>query len=155
MSGSGQQIATPVMMKIDLLAQGRVDSLGDRFRNGAQMEWTTMFVVIVVLAMAIGVVWLVSRHLSLKDSGGYHNHRGLFRELCWAHRLGWWDRRLLVSIARQQGVVVPARLFVEPEWFAPERQEGLKEARRRHVARLCETLFAADADSISEKTSTG
>ena len=104
---------------------------------------------ITVLVAAIGVVWLVSRHISMKESGKYHNHRGLFRELCRAHQLCWSDQRLLLAVARQQGVAVPARMFLEPDRFEPERLKDLKEEQRSRVAKLHETLFRADEDAKS------
>lgn len=154
MSGIDQQIAAPLIAAttttIDLLAQGRVASLGDRFQNGGgELDWMTMFFVVVVLAFAIMVVWMLARHLSLKESGSYNNHRSLFHELCRAHRLSWADRRLLLVVALQQEVAVPARLFVEPERFEPERLEGLQERQRLGVAKLHEILFRADTDGVS------
>jgi hypothetical protein len=145
MSGINLQIAAPLTTTIDLLAQGAVDNLGGGFRgNRATPDWITFVLVVAVVVAAIGVVWLVSRHLSLKEAGKYHNHRGLFRELCRAHRLCWSDQRLLLVVARQQGVAVPARLFLEPDRFDPERLENLKVVQRNRVAELHETLFRAD-----------
>ncbi|MDP6469066.1 MAG: hypothetical protein QF918_15060 [Pirellulaceae bacterium] len=149
MSGIDQQIGTPRISTstIDLIAQGRVSNLGDRFQNGGGgLDWMTMFFVVAGLAFAIVLVWMVSCHLRLRESGGYHNHRSLFRELCRAHRLCWPDRRLLIVVARQQGVVVPARLFVEPERFEPERLEGLRKRQRLRAAKLHETLFREETD---------
>ncbi len=143
-------IATLFSPTINLLAQGAVENLGSGFRgNKGTPDWLTFVLVVVVVAAALGVVWMVSRHLSLKESGGYHNHHGLFRELCRAHRLGWSDQRLLATVARQQGVAVPARMFVEPDRFEADRLEDLTEEQRTRVAEIHETLFRADATVAS------
>lgn len=136
--------AAPIIAAVDLLAQDRLAGLGQRFRQGGgQLDWLTMLLVVLTLGIAIAVVWSVARHLSRKEAGNYHNHRGLFRELCRAHRLRWSDRRLLASVARSQGVSVPARMFVEPERFEPNRLQDLPEAQRGRAAKLCETLFCS------------
>jgi hypothetical protein len=130
------------MNVIDLLAQGAVENLGSGFRGAkGTPDWITLVLVVVVVAAALGIVWLVSRHLRIKEAGGYHNHCGLFRELCRAHGIGWTDQRLLALVARQQGVVVPARLFVEPDRFDPECMQDLQQEQRDRVAALRETLF--------------
>ena len=146
---SSAYAASLIPNAIVLLSQGRLANLGDRFRNGGgNFDWLTMLIVVVVMAIAIAVVWLVSQHLNKRETGGYHNHRSLYRELCRAHQLGWRDRRLLALLAHKQGVVVPARLFVEPERFEPPRLEGLKESQQTRLAGLREYLFGEAASPI-------
>jgi len=135
---------------VGLLGQGRVSSLGDSFRNGGELNWWMMFYVGCVLAIGIAIVWLVARHLRRRDAGSYHNHRGLFRELCGAHRLRWSERRLLKKVARQQRVIVPARLFVEPERFDAKCLDELRESQHRRAATLAESLFRSDLEVASD-----
>ena len=150
MSGIQLQMAVSMTTTFGLLAQGAVDNLGGGFRGERETpDWVTFLLVIAVLLAALGGVWLVSRRISMKESGRYHNHRGLFRELCRAHQLGWSDRRLLLVAARQQGIAVPARMFLDPDRFEPERLKDLKAEQRGRVAELHETLFLAEEEEES------
>jgi len=71
----------------------------------------------------------------------------LFTELCRAHKLNWRQRWLLWRLARIEQLSHPARLFLEPEWYAAA---GLPRELRHNAAQLnaIRARLFADAKEI-------
>ena len=72
--------------------------------------------------------------------------RGLFRELCRAHRIDRAGRRLLKRLAVARGVSPPVLLFVRPECFTvTDLPDDLNE-HAMAIVRLDEILFSTPSD---------
>jgi|GEM_PF-2255166 len=101
--------------------QDRLESIFHYFqtpspRTGGSEFWPAVVVVVAVLALG----WLLlSRFLARLRQ----NQRpwGLFFALCRRHRLSWRECRLLWQLARKQTPQMPARIFLEPDSFQPDR----------------------------------
>ncbi len=94
--------------------------MGDRF-SGRNLSVQTEDIVgglalIVGLTVIVGgLIWLSK----LKESQAVRpSPRRLLRELCTAHRLSSAEKRLLRTLAANQGLSEPAGLFVQPELLA-------------------------------------
>ena len=68
--------------------------------------------------------------------------RGLFIELCRAHRLKWQQRRLLWRLAQSQKLTAPASLFLTPECFEIGRLTVEMRPDAKELRKLSERLFA-------------
>lgn len=74
---------------------------------------------LLVLAGIITVMLIVSIIIDVKHrTRGYFSPKGLFWSLCRAHQLKLSERWLLWRLARLDNMTDPARLFLEPEWYA-------------------------------------
>ncbi len=125
-----------------LAGEGHFVHMGERFRQGSGIDFHQVVLLLALLAVVVGVIWLLSRHIQRKEAAGYNQPRALFRELCRAHELDWSDRRLLLQVAHLQRITNPTWLFVQPELWNVDRLEGGLESQRARVAALRDKLFA-------------
>ena len=132
----------PVLLGQSLLGQAsRVDGFRKAFR-GKRFD-TGDIVAAVMIFTCIGLaLWLLAYMQSRNERrGSYASPWGLFVTLCRAHRLRlseWW---LLYQVARTQQLKDPARLFMEPQRFAPEHLGPSLRARAKQLASLRNRLF--------------
>jgi hypothetical protein len=68
--------------------------------------------------------------------------RGLFGELCRAHRLKWPQRRLLWRLAQSQKLADPAAMFLTPACFEIGRLTVEMRPHAEELRSLCARLFA-------------
>jgi hypothetical protein len=127
-----------------LADQDRMQDLFRAFRATQAREGIEEVVYgLLILAGVLVVILFLSRIIkSRRRREGYTSPLGLFLNLCRAHKLKWRDRWLLWRLARTEQLNEPARLFLEPDWFAIGSLPG---ALRQHAAKLLnirERLFA-------------
>ena len=124
----------------------RWDDVTSGFRSGFEGRRIEPFDLVIGLLIMAGVVaaaWLLAYLLKLQERHRvYHSPFRLFLSLCRAHGLRlrecWWLWRL----ARSQRFRAPARLFLEPQWFAAATLSPALRRRAELFARLRERLFA-------------
>jgi hypothetical protein len=108
---------------------------------------------LLILAGIIALMLVLSFIIDMRHRRrGYSNPRGLFWNLCRAHKLKWSERWLLWRLARLNDFADPARLFLEPEWFVHSRLPAplvqyeplLKSIRNRLFSELKEKFALKD-----------
>jgi hypothetical protein len=75
--------------------------------------------------------------------------RGLFLDLCRAHRFNWPQRRLLLQLAESQKLADPATVFVDPACFEIGR---LTVEIRPHAAELRQLSTRLFDEGVEKKT---
>ena len=134
-----------------LAGQAQYVHMGRRFRrHGGGVGWTEILIPIALIACVVGIAWLVSRYLKLRERRKVDSPRALFAELCRAHGLDWPSQQLLYAIANAQRLPSPAQLFVEPDRFDIESLGRAFENRQTQIAALRSKLFAASSDEGPE-----
>ena len=133
----------PATTWILLADDARLRILSESFRSDrTRPETGGLVLVLSILACVVLALWIVSRLAARRDRGHRINHpNALFAELCKAHGLDRQARQLLQSIARQQRLAHPARLFLEPERLNPTSLTGPLAARRSEIEALRRRLF--------------
>lgn len=143
---------TPALYTMILLAQqDKFRGMASQFRKGGSIDFTPHDLVIslVVVAVVVGIVWLLARQLYGKERRVYNRPRSLFRELCRAHGLDSAGRRLLVELAKDQGVSQRAQLFLAPERFEAARLGPKLAPRENEIRALAERLFSSASTPTS------
>ncbi len=128
-----------------LLAQRTpVENLSDYFRGPrVQLGASDAVYLLLGLGGVILLLWLVSLSMNWQERGCRRpSPMRLFLSLSRAHRLPWTDVWLLWRLARSQRLVDPARIFLEPERFAPVHLTGTLHHCRARLEKLREKLFA-------------
>jgi hypothetical protein len=92
----------------------------------------------VIVAAVVVIVQVMSSRGARRTSA---SARRLFRSLCRAHRLNWWDRRLLCRLARACRLPDAGRLFIDPRYFDAETARGRPRANASRIAELRQQLF--------------
>jgi hypothetical protein len=88
---------------------------GVYFESNTQEVWAIFIVTAILVAGVVLWQFAMSRANGRLPS---NSPRGLFRELCRAHRLDHSGRRLLKRLAAARGVSPPALIFLQPESFS-------------------------------------
>ncbi len=132
-------------------------ALGRKFRgDNARLGWSDLIAVLAIIAAIALLFWFLKRTSSgIGRTRNRNSPRQLFKQLCRAHSLTAANGRLLRRLARSQGLAHPARVFVEPHRFDPQR---LKPSMRKDESRLNELrgkLFASPPNRYDDETSTG
>ena len=129
--------------------QDRMQDLFRAFRAAQAREGIgqIFYGLLVCTAVAAAVLFLVQLIRSRRRQTGRASPWGLFTELCRAHKLNWRQRWLLWRLARIEQLSHPARLFLEPEWYATA---GLPRELRHNAAQLnaIRARLFADAKEI-------
>ena len=88
-------------------------------------------------------VWGIAR-VFIKPERGFNqnNAKGLFRELCLAHRLNRSDWWLLSRLAHYHRLNDPAMLFLEPRWLDADLCGSTWQRQNTRLRELQLTLFA-------------
>ncbi len=122
----------------DFRVWGRFDNQRPGF--GAA-EWSVLIGALTLLLVIVVTSYVVAKR---KRSEFLHNSpKRLFYELCRAHQLHMWNRRLLKKLAAARGVQNPAELFVDPKYFdAADLPQGLQSAAPE-LRQLRHALFEA------------
>ncbi|MGA2798715.1 MAG: hypothetical protein ABSE63_14130 [Thermoguttaceae bacterium] len=146
----------PFYTTFPLAEQDRMQDLFRAFRATQAREGMGEVVYgLMILAGIVVVMFILSVAINhRRQREGYTSPLGLFLNLCRAHRLKWRERWLLWRLARIEQFSDPARLFLEPEWFASSslpvelRQHAakLKNIRDRLFADMRESLKASDEE---------
>jgi hypothetical protein len=135
-------------MTLWLFAQpGRMDELvrqmADGFREKpAEVNWSGMLVGLAAATAVLMVWWVAARWLPEGHRRPAGGPRRLFFTLCRAHGLTWREYWLVWRVARRQKLDQPAKLFLEPERWRPERLEGFEPNHLASLRRLQDRLFA-------------
>ncbi|MBN1851776.1 MAG: hypothetical protein JW829_03600 [Pirellulales bacterium] len=129
-----------------LLAQrDRWERLGDRFQSDRSIDWENVILWCALTAFfAIGVILLVRFSHRKEKKTRTHDSQELFAELCRAHGLSWKMRRLLLRLAKEQGLSQPVTLFLNPDPFVQDRLPETLRSRSRQLAKLQDRLFATN-----------
>lgn len=90
------------------------------------------------LAALAAWAWIVWRRRVARE---WNSPRGLFLELCRAHKMSMTDRWLLRLMAETQGLEQPGLLFVESERFRAAESCPRLDARAREIERIHRFLF--------------
>ena len=127
-----------------LLAQkSRLEGLrrgfeGRRINSGDLLNGLLLVTAVTVLIL------LLTYLLNLQERRrNYSSPLRLFLALCKAHRLPWSERWLLWRVSRSQGLRDPARMFLEPERFAPAQLGPSFRLRAARLKHLYERLYAS------------
>jgi hypothetical protein len=128
------------------------NNMGRSFRGDeAHLQTSEALITLVFLACLILLVWLLSRVRGRRERELRTNSpRGLFRELCQAHRLERRARWLLARLARHYRLQDPGALFLNPRiWHAAEDDAAFAE-ERQELAELRDRLFGSLAQRSNE-----
>lgn len=128
-----------------LLADGEPwHHMGRRFREGGtNLQLSDLLILGAILGLVILLLWLLSKYLHNRERRPYNSPRGLFRELCRAHRLRWSQRWLLWSVAHARGLSPPAMIFLKPQVLSPAHLPPKLAARKEEITQLRAILFAS------------
>ena len=123
--------------------QGRFMHMGRRFRHGGSNVEPQDLLLLLGVCAAVGLaVWGLSRLLAYREAKNCHSQRGLFRELCRAHGIGWSSRQLLWKLARCHRLERPAELFVDPLRFDAQSLPDPLRVHQDRISRLYDQVFA-------------
>src|SRR5262245_27773720 len=115
---------------------------GVYFKSNTEEVWlifsVTGVLVVSVLLWQLFTSWVNGRLPS-------NSPRGLFRELCRAHRIDRAGRRLLKRLAVARGITPPVLLFVHPECFSVADLPDDLNDHAMEIVRLDEILFSTPA----------
>jgi hypothetical protein len=101
----------------------RRQDLGGGFRGeNNDYDIAEMVIVVSVLAVVISLLYLVDRWIRRRNRiKMYESPTELFRQLCRVHELGRSESQQLKQIAAYWKLVHPGALFVEPDYFRPDK----------------------------------
>jgi hypothetical protein len=123
----------------------RRQAMGGGFRGeNNDYDLSQMLMVVVVLAVISGVLFVLDRWIRYRIRiRTYESPAELFRQLCRTHELDRPSRRLLRSLASYWKLTTPALLFIEPDYFRPEKLPADWSDRTPHLEQLHRRLFEA------------
>ncbi|MGD0382969.1 MAG: hypothetical protein ABSA77_05565 [Thermoguttaceae bacterium] len=124
--------------------QDRMQDLFRAFRAAQAREGTDEVVYgLLILAGIVMAIFILSLLVNSRQrQKSYAGPWGLFFSLCRAHKLNWKDRWLLWRLARLEQLADPARLFLEPQWFAADSLPGALRQRAKQLKSIRDRLFA-------------
>jgi hypothetical protein len=124
--------------------QDRMQDLFRAFRAAQAREGMDEVVYgLLILAGILVAIFILSLVFnSRRRQKSYTSPWGLFLSLCRAHKLNWKERWLLWRLARLEQLADPARLFLEPEWFAAASLPGALRQRAKQLKSIRDRLFA-------------
>lgn len=116
-----------------------------------EVAWFALMLAATSLLVLMAVTFCVQTYLRRRNA----SPRGLFLELCRAHRLTWPQRRLLWQLAESQNLAHPASVFVDPVCFEVGRLTVEVRPHAAELRQLSERLFAEAADKKKAPTTIG
>jgi hypothetical protein len=109
----------------DFRVWGRFDN--QRAAGFGTAEWCVLIGGVTLLLAILGTSYVLAKRKGCEFLR--NSPKGLFHDLCRAHRLHTRNRRLLKQLAAARGVPNPAELFVEPKYFdAADLPQSLQSA---------------------------
>jgi hypothetical protein len=135
---------TPLAHYVWLLAVRR-QAMGGGFRGeNNDYDLSQMATVVILLASISGVLFLLDRWIRRRiRQKTYESPTELFRQLCRTHELDRSARRLLQSLASHWQLANPGVLFIEPDYFRPEKLPADWYDRAPQLEQLHRQLFEA------------
>jgi hypothetical protein len=128
----------------------RWDNVSSGFRSGFEgrrIEPLDLVLGFLIMVGIVGAAWLLSYVLKLQERHRvYSSPFRLFLSLCRAHGLRYREYWWLWRLARSRRLHPPARVFLEPEHFAPAHLSPALRRRAEMFARLRERLFVEPAE---------
>ncbi len=150
---------SPFYTTFPLAEQDRMQDLFRAFRaTQAHEGMDDVFYGLLILAGIVAGMLILSLVIkSRRRRAGYVSPLGLFLTLCRAHKLKWKERWLLWRLARMEQLNEPARLFLEPEWYASYSLPGALRQRAGQLINIRDRLFADVRESLksSDKEQSG
>ena len=132
-----------------LLAEGpsRVVSFSEPIRRGsaAEMDWGTLGTVVLVLVAAVLVATWTVRAAQAWMKRWHDSPTRLFLDLCRAHGLNRYERRLLRRMARLQRLPRSADVFLAPQHFDAEQLARTLSPQAAQLQALRARLFESPA----------
>ena len=120
--------------------QDRLESIFRYFQTpGPRTSGSVFCPAVLWLAAVLALGWLLSRFLT--RTGKKDRPWGLFLALCRRHRLRWRECRLVWQLARRHTPQMPARVFLEPELFQPDRLPDHRNGKTALLEQLRIRLF--------------
>jgi hypothetical protein len=128
-----------------LLFAVRRQGMGSGFRGeNNDYDLSQMLLVVIALAVVSGMLFLLDRWIRRRIRyKTYESPAELFRQLCRAHELDHSARRLLRSLAIHWKLANPAVLFIEPDYFRPEKLPADWDDRMPQLEQVHRRLFDA------------
>jgi hypothetical protein len=102
------------------------------------LGWVAMATTGMAVAALAAWGWIVWRRRIARE---WNSPRGLFLELCRAHKLSMTDRWLLRLMAETQRLEQPGLLFVEADRFRTAESCPRLDARTREIEQIRAKLF--------------
>jgi hypothetical protein len=123
----------------------RRQALGGGFRGeNNTFDLTPIVIVVGVLTPIIIAIYLadrwIRRRIRLRT---YDSPSGLFHQLCQTHELNRSARRLMQSLASHWQLANPGVLFIEPDYFRPDKLPADWYDRAPELEQLHRQLFEA------------
>jgi hypothetical protein len=120
----------------------RYESMSRRFRPGGNsIEISEVALWLFLLAGIVTAVWLSHKLAGHVIRSTHHSLSRLFHDLCAAHGVNWWQRRLLHQLARACNLPHPVHLFLRPACFDSRNLPANLAGHQRQFAALQESLF--------------
>ncbi len=120
------------------LLAGTIASAAEQTKNAAPavphhitIGWMSLGILVATVA-----TWLIFRWRSASLKRRLHSPRRLLRDLFRLHQLGWSERWLFMTLARNQKLSEPARLFLEPDLWRPAIEAELSPGRKQRLVAL-------------------
>jgi hypothetical protein len=118
-----------------------------RNSTSSNSTWLGLMILMAALLAFVALAIIVQRQQRQRKVSC---PRSLFFEICRAHRLTWFERRLLWRLARSQKLADPARLFLSPECFEIGSLTVALRSRAEELRKLSERIFL---EPLEEKKS--
>lgn len=132
-------------MNAMLLAQrANWERMGDRFSGeAAELQTGELLTLLAVMIGAGVLIWLLRFAARWQEGRSRRpNPRRLFSDLCRAHRLNRWERKLLREMGEGLGLRQPAEVFVRPDAFRATPLPPEAESKPAAFKQLQRKLFA-------------
>ncbi|TWT75999.1 hypothetical protein Pla123a_27850 [Posidoniimonas polymericola] len=132
------------MNALILAQRANWERMGDRFSGeAAELQTEELLTLLAVVVGAGLLIWLL-RVAARWQEGRLKrpNPRRLFNDLCRAHRLNRWERKLLREMGEGLGLRQPAEVFVRPDAFRASPLPPDAEAMPVAFKQLQKKLFA-------------
>jgi hypothetical protein len=123
----------------------RRQGMGSGFRGeNNNYDLSQMLLFVVALGTTSGILFLLDRWIRRYiRRRAYESPIELFRQLCRTHELDRASRRLLQALASHWQLASPAVLFIEPDYFRPEKLPADWYDRAPQLEQLHRQLFEA------------
>ncbi len=125
--------------------------MGRDFRvDHDKLDPTLIIVCTVVLAVVTGFLFALHRLMNRQEGQRqYNSPKQLFRSLCRLHGLTGGEKRLLMQLARGEGLGQPGMLFLAPERFDEAIAVAKSPAHKRALESVRGKLFAGLSNDAS------